>query len=425
MIRADVIIAGAGLAGGLTAYRLALRFPKLRILVFEAAERAGGNHTWSFHHSDLESAADLDWLRPMITRTWSSYSVHFPLHERVIASDYSSIQSSQFSSALGDLLRDQLKLGCEVIEISNSHVEVRNRDGKKERFEAPLVIDARGIDLVPSADPDLEMNWSGAECGWQKFVGLDIRLKEPHGLDRAVLMDAQCPQTDGFRFFYCLPWNDRELLVEETFYSTTPSLRVDRIEKSIRSYVERKNWRIDAILRREIGALPLPLKKPDANVSLNLVAEDEDFVNICPVRLSTSAGWFHPTTGYSTADAVRVANFIANCASLRTGPLRAGLERFKHERQRPHDFYLLLNRLLFRAAEPRLRYRVLEKFYTLPEPLIQRFYAGSTQPSDRARILSGKPPVAIKSAMKVMWGRSNKGQSSGETAQTGAQVEAV
>jgi lycopene beta-cyclase len=45
---------------------------------------------------------------------------------------------------------------------------------------------------------------------------------------------------------------------------------------------------------------------------------------------------------------------------------------------------------------------VLERFYRLPQPLIQRFYAGRAGLADKARILIGKPPVPIGAALKVM-----------------------
>jgi lycopene beta-cyclase len=51
--------------------------------------------------------------------------------------------------------------------------------------------------------------------------------------------------------------------------------------------------------------------------------------------------------------------------------------------------------MLFRAAAPRLRYRVLEHFYRLDEELIGRFYAGRSTLFDKARILSGRPPVPL------------------------------
>ncbi len=60
--------------------------------------------------------------------------------------------------------------------------------------------------------------------------------------------------------------------------------------------------------------------------------------------------------------------------------------------------------MLFRAAEPAQRYRILERFYRLPEPLIGRFYAGQSTLLDRLRILLGKPPVPIGRAIKAMIG---------------------
>ena len=50
---------------------------------------------------------------------------------------------------------------------------------------------------------------------------------------------------------------------------------------------------------------------------------------------------------------------------------------------------------LFGAAEPEKRFRVLEHFYRLPEPLIARFYADRLGVFDRLRILSGRPPVPL------------------------------
>ena len=58
--------------------------------------------------------------------------------------------------------------------------------------------------------------------------------------------------------------------------------------------------------------------------------------------------------------------------------------------------------MLFKAADPPERYRVLERFYRLPEPLIGRFYAGRSTFTDRARILAGRPPVAVARALRAM-----------------------
>jgi lycopene beta-cyclase len=60
--------------------------------------------------------------------------------------------------------------------------------------------------------------------------------------------------------------------------------------------------------------------------------------------------------------------------------------------------------MLFRAGSPSQRFRVLERFYGLPEPSIRRFYAGRLAASDKMRLLAGKPPVPILGAMRALMG---------------------
>ena len=59
----------------------------------------------------------------------------------------------------------------------------------------------------------------------------------------------------------------------------------------------------------------------------------------------------------------------------------------------------LLNRMLFRAAEPEKRYQVLERFYGLNEGLVERFYRNRLTKKDKLRILIGKPPVPVTKAL--------------------------
>ena len=61
--QADIVFVGGGLANGLIAYRLAQARPDLRLLVLEAGETIGGNHTWSLHDGDL-TAAQQAWIEP-------------------------------------------------------------------------------------------------------------------------------------------------------------------------------------------------------------------------------------------------------------------------------------------------------------------------------------------------------------------------
>ena len=59
--------------------------------------------------------------------------------------------------------------------------------------------------------------------------------------------------------------------------------------------------------------------------------------------------------------------------------------------------------MLFKAAAPERRFKVLEHFYRLPEETIQRFYAGDpVQPRPRPPA-DGKPPVPIARAARCLF----------------------
>jgi lycopene beta-cyclase len=114
------------------------------------------------------------------------------------------------------------------------------------------------------------------------------------------------------------------------------------------------------------------------------------------------AALFHPTTGYSLPDAAALADAICELATIDA----SSVERLIRERSirlwRDRAFFRLLNRMLFQAARPNERYRVLERFYGLPEALIERFYAARLTGLDKLRLLSGKPPVPLGAALRCI-----------------------
>ena len=107
------------------------------------------------------------------------------------------------------------------------------------------------------------------------------------------------------------------------------------------------------------------------------------------------AGLFHPTTGYSLPDAIRLACVIAAADDLSHSALVELTHDYAFEAWAGRAFYRALDTMLFRAAEPTERYKVLERFYRLSPGLVQRFYAAESTWSDQLRILAGRPPVPI------------------------------
>ncbi|MEX0915908.1 MAG: lycopene cyclase family protein, partial [Wenzhouxiangellaceae bacterium] len=119
-------------------------------------------------------------------------------------------------------------------------------------------------------------------------------------------------------------------------------------------------------------------------------------------RAGLRAGLFHPTTGYSLPQAVALADAVAEHWPMDGATLAAftrnHARRFWHQTR----FFRLLNRMLFRAGQPEQRYRVLERFYTLPDALITRFYAADLKLRHKTRILIGKPPVPVTEAIVLL-----------------------
>ena len=375
---ADAILVGGGLSASLIALRLKRSRPDVRIVMLERETRIGGEHTWCHFASDV-SPATSEWLAPLIVREWPGYEVRFPAHRRTLTTPYRAITSERLHAVMSDLLKSDAWLGVDVAEVAPGSVSLA--DGR--RLTAPLVIDARG----PRHSRHLAL-------GWQKFLGQEVRLAASHGLTRPIVMDATVAQLDGYRFLYVLPLADDRLLIEDTRYSDGPALDHAELARDIAAYASRQGWAIAAIVREENGVLPIAL-----------AGDIDAYWAEAPspaAEAGLRAALFHPTTGYSSPDAARQAETIAALPQLSTAAARDALTRQSKAAWKGRGYYRLLNRMLFRAAAPDRRYRVLERFYRLSQPLIERFYAGEASFADKVRILSGKPPVPIGAAMKCL-----------------------
>ena len=87
-----VVVIGAGMAGILSAIKL--REAGYDFVVYEKADRLGGNHTWSFHAGDLSDAQHA-WMAPLVEYAWGGYEVRFPGLTRRIGSGYYSFTASR------------------------------------------------------------------------------------------------------------------------------------------------------------------------------------------------------------------------------------------------------------------------------------------------------------------------------------------
>ncbi|MBU4435967.1 MAG: lycopene beta-cyclase CrtY, partial [Alphaproteobacteria bacterium] len=376
------VLVGGGLANGLIALRLRAMRPDLRVIILEHGQRIGGEHTWCHFETDVSPGISA-WLRPLIVHRWVGYDVRFPGHRRSLDTPYLAITSKRLHDAVTAALGKDVWFGATVLDVTPH--EVTLADGR--RLAAGAVIDGRG----PRRSRSLTL-------GWQKFLGLGVRLTAPHGLTRPIIMDATVPQNGDYRFLYVLPLDATRLLIEDTRYSDGPDLDHAALRAAITAYAAEQGWTIAKVEREEHGVLPIALAG-DIDAYWR-----EARPQVAEVGLR--AALFHPTTGYSLPDAAHLADQIAALPTLSSAAIRARVEEHSKACWRKRRFFRLLNRMLFKACAPDQRYRVLERFYRLRAPLIQRFYAGKLTLWDKARVLIGKPPVPIAAALGYLGERS-------------------
>lgn len=374
----DIIFVGGGLANTLAACRIAQRHPKLRLCLIESGAHLGAEHTWSFHSTDVTSA-QLEWLDPFIRYKWERQDVRFPAFTRTLDVGYNSLTSQSLHHRATEVLSAAIRLNTRVTTINEKSVFT----SAGEELHADCVFDGRGL----KQSDDLAL-------GYQTFLGLEVRLEQSHGQENPIIMDATVDQLDGYRFVYTLPLAHDRILIEDTYYNDTTTFDEAAIEARIRNYATSRGWAVAEIERREHGILPIVLA--------GHIDCFWDVVHASIPRTGLRAALFHPVTGYSLPDAVRLADLLADQSAFSTETTAALIADHSRKHWNARAFYRLLTRMLFIAASPRERITVMQRFYRLPEPLIQRFYAGQTTLADQLRILVGKPPVSISKALPCL-----------------------
>ena len=363
--RPSLLLIGAGLSSLLTAWRYLELHPHGQVMVLEARDHMGGDHIWSFHERDIDPQLRA-WIAPFIVHRWPDYTVRFPKYERILPIAYCSGHSQRLRAIIQPYIdegRIILRLQSSVRQVFDNHVVLTGG----ETIAADKIYDGRGF----TPHPD-EIH------AYQKFVGWHIRTDRPHNVSRPVIMDAMVAQHDGYRFVYSLPFTAHDILIEDTYYADTIELDKAVIYTRLEAYIADKAWGKFEIIREESGVLPL------------LLAGQRQYM---PHQIGLAGGFYHTLTSYSLPHAVHMADRIAQAK------FQLDMTGLQQQHARQQGFFRLLNRFLFRACVPDQRYKVLQRFYALPAPLIQRFYADKLSALDKLRMLLGKPPVSVTKAL--------------------------
>ena len=345
----------------LTAWRIAEVNPDVEVHLFERSQETLWKHHWSFNISDIPETLRMA-VTPMIRKRWDRYDVRFPRRSRTLEIGYASTDDLAVLAQLDDLRRQ----GRVVLHYG--------QDIDPADIRAGAVLDARGY-----IDRDDTL------ASYQKFVGRRVRLSGSHGLEHPVIMDATVDQIDGYRFMYLLPFTDREVLVEDTYFSDSPDLGENIVTSRIEDYIASKGWEVEAVTHTEKGVLPMTTAS----------TRDDDTAEI-----GLRGGFGIAATGFTFPVALELAEHVAQ-AVKKHGVSKAeiAVAEFRRTHIRRERYARLLNRMFFGAAAPERRYVILQRFYGFRSGLIERFYRNALTPLDKVRILIGKPPVPVTKAL--------------------------
>ncbi|MEM6468219.1 MAG: lycopene beta-cyclase CrtY [Planctomycetota bacterium] len=379
----DFVLVGGGLQSGLIALALRHYRPDVSIAIVERSSRIAGNHTWSFHTSDISERSGA-WMQQLKQHAWDSYSIRVGGRERVIGIGYQTISSEHFANVLEASFetghRCEILTDCNVAALSQDAVVL---DDERE-LKAKCVIDNRGPDEATRS----HARSKAFPGGFQKFWGFELRLPKDWPEEGPAIMDDRVDQADGFRFIYSLPFEPRRVLVEDTRFSNTPTLDRSECFLQVDQYLRtmsagRLTIEQCEILREESGVLPMPYEGFYPAGSQSGVLSG-----------GYRGGWFHAATGYSFPLAIRFAEMVATTPLEQLRHTIAAEAKAECGRAR---FARFLNRLLFELVSPRTRFQIFRRFYrVLSEDRIGRFYRHQFSWGDVARIVIGVPPTGLR-----------------------------
>ncbi len=370
----DYGIVGGGLQGCLLAHALAWHRPEATVLLLERAAELCGNHTWSFHETDVAEQAQ-GWFDSLVSHRWPGYRVRFPGLSRRVEIPYATITSDRLREATLSLAGEAAapRTGRLVVRTGES-CEILSptavRLGGNDDIFCRAVLDCRGR---AAAGPV-------GGVGYQTFIGHEYETGSRWPASEPTVMDVRADQSGGFEFLYELPLGDDRVLLEYTRFHEEPACDEVRAAELIAMRLVEAGAGSAKLLRTEQGCLPMPYAAAASHTGPSPAG-------------GYAGGWYHAATGYSMPLAVRFAELVA-----RARPERVATEvaAAASEDRLRRGFARFLNRLLFCLVRPADRWKIFQRFYrVLPEERIARFYAHRFTFTDAARILIGWPPAGL------------------------------
>ena len=260
----ELAVIGGGCAGLSLARELSTRQLSGKVVVIEPREHYQDDRSWCFWSRDQHNFSD--W----VAHTWPSWL--FGSDKQIMESrscegySYQYIRSADFYRKSLDILAQfpmiELRLGTAVTEI------VQHELGWRLHTTKGTLIAKHVVDTRPP--PAALLNQS---ILFQCFLGVEIKLEQPAFIDvrKLELMTNMRMVNGEFCFTYILPFATDHMLVEVTFFSSSPINR-DNLQVELNRTLSARGWDALTILRTEYAQLPMGLPEDQTELRNHLVS---------------------------------------------------------------------------------------------------------------------------------------------------------
>lgn len=279
------IFAGAGLAGLMAVYRMAIsgRFNDKSILLLDPGTKQDNDRTWCFWQRGITLWDDIvykRWHTAVFTGNSFSTSLDFEGYE------YNMIRGIDFYN----LVLQELQKHKNIVFVHQKVTDFTDLDlhvlvkTETESYTCNKLLNSiynPALALAQKKYPVLQ----------QHFIGWHIKATaQVFNAAKPTFMDFSIPQKGNTRFMYVLPLSETEAIVEYTLFSKD-LLPVTEYEDAIKEYLHNMGISGYEIKDKERGSIPMTAYPFWQNNTKNIL------------NIGSAGGWTKASTGYTFKNA--------------------------------------------------------------------------------------------------------------------------
>ena len=276
----DYIFCGYGLSSSVILHKMSMDeyFINKSILVIESNKK-DINKTWCFWDSNNSTWDNF------IDKKWSN--IKFKNSNTNINHQLSDIRYNMIKSqSFFDQIKKDINLNLNIRIIYDQVSDIKHKsNGIEICCSGGVFLGKKVFNSIPKFSPYVDDKRFPILL--QHFKGWTIKTENnSFKSDEATIMDFSINQKNQTRFFYILPINSKEALVEFTLF-TKKILDDDEYEMEISSYLKSLNIKKYKISSKETGVIPMTCYPFEKYNSSNLI------------NIGTAGGWTKPSSGYT------------------------------------------------------------------------------------------------------------------------------